>query len=471
MLTFVNSDQPTPETSRKIFSLYELTKSLESVIGKAYQRPYWIRAEIAKLNFYPKSGHCYPDLVDKKDGATLAQIRGIIWSGPFMQVKQKFFEVTHEHLRDGMKVLLLASVHFHPTHGLTLQIADIDPSFTMGEMARERFESIARLKKEGLLNKNQSLPFPLLPQRVAIISIETSKGYQDFMQTITDNQQGYRLFTMLFPALLQGSGAIASIREQLERIKKVAHHFDLVVIIRGGGGDVGLSSFDNYTLASSVALFPLPVITGIGHATNETVVELVAHSNKITPTEVAYFLLQKFHDAAERVMEAEVQLFEQIAQVLYSENSLIDRLAERTSTRATEMISRQFNRLNINEITLVKELKSGLIKHRLMLENLTLKTGQTAKTELKSGLEKIIRQQSELTKSVPVFLKNNQRKTELLVEKLKLLDPKNILKRGFSITTVNGKSVKNATQLAEGVEIQTIFHKGKATSTIKKIED
>ncbi len=466
----MNSTQPTAETNRKVFTLFELTQSLESVINKAYQRPYWIRAEIAKLNYYPKSGHCYPDLVEKKDGKTLAQIRSTIWAGTYAQINNKFIEVTRENLNDGMNVLMLASVHFHPVHGLTLQIADIDPSFTLGEMARERFESVAKLKKEGIFDQNRNVPFPMLPQRVAIISVETSKGYQDFIKTINDNALQFKFFTMLFPALLQGAGAIVSIKQQLERLQKVKNHFDVVVIIRGGGGDVGLSSFDNYTLASSVARFPLPVITGIGHATNETVVEMVAHSNKITPTEVAYFLLQKFTEAYGQLHEAELLLFENTHEQIHNENRTIGRLAERTSTRAGSMISGQRNKLNIVEITLVKELKSKLIRQQSLLANQQEKTIRLSGIVLKAKKEKLNIHQLALTKSIPRSIDFNTKKIELLNEKIKLLDPKNILKRGFSITTINGKSVKNATQLSVGDEIETIYHTGKTTSTIKKTE-
>ena len=233
----------------KYHSLLELTQSVESVINKTYTKSYWVKAEIAKLNFYPKSGHCYPDLVEKQNGKVVAQMRAIIWAGSFKDMSLKFTNVTNEKIGDGMTVLLRCSVKFSPIYGLSLQIHDIEPSFTLGELAKEKQKSIARLKDEGKFYKNKQLLPPLLIQRLAIISVETSKGYQDFIKVIDNNEWGYKFFHMLFPALLQGDGAVKSITSQLTSINKIIHHFDAVLIIRGGGGDIGLSIFDNYNLA------------------------------------------------------------------------------------------------------------------------------------------------------------------------------------------------------------------------------
>jgi exodeoxyribonuclease VII large subunit len=466
----LTTHQDTSGFERKVFSLFELTKSIESVIGKAYQRSYWIRAEIAKLNFYPKSGHCYPDLVEKENGHTMAQIRATIWAGPFQSISRKFLEVTREPLSDGMKVLFLASVNFHPTHGLTLQISDIDPSFSLGEMARERNESIAKLKKEGLFDLNRGLPFPVLPQRIAIISVETSKGFHDFMQTIANNEGGFQLFTMLFPALLQGAGAITSIRQQLARIKKVIHHFDVVIIIRGGGGDVGLSSFDHYTLASAVASFSLPVITGIGHATNQTVVELVAHSNKITPTEVAYFLLERFQLFAERVDEAETYIMNFAENFLTQHNQELGLLADRMNSRTLSLMAGHHYRLNRSGLLLERELKSRAHQQKLHLKQLSDWLNGASRQLFARDRIAIQSFGQHLEKELPRFLSSATRQVELLEQKNQLLDPVNVLKRGFSITTRQGKSVRDAAQLKAGEEIETRLYNGKTVSVIKKIE-
>ena len=258
--------------TQKYYSLGELTGSIRKVIAKAYTSAYWVKTEIAKLNFYPYSGHCYPDLVEKQNNKVVAQIRSTIWSGTFDAITKKFRQATGENLSEGMTVLFLVRVVYHEQHGLSLNILDVEPSFTLGEMAREKQQAIQRLKKEGLFDLNKQLAFPLLPKNIAVISVETSKGYHDFLNILQNNRYGYHFEQTLFPALLQGEGAVKSIVQQLKAIAHYTGRFDVVVIIRGGGGDVGLSAYNNYTLAKEVAGFPLPVITGIGHATNETVI-------------------------------------------------------------------------------------------------------------------------------------------------------------------------------------------------------
>jgi exodeoxyribonuclease VII large subunit len=287
-----------PETinDRKVFSLLEVARSISKTIADRYTSSFWVKAELLKLNHYPRSGHCYPDLVEKSAGSVVAQVRSNLWKSDYNQINRRFLEVTGEPLKDGINILLQARIQYDPIHGLSLQILDIDPGFTMGEMLREKLDTIKKLKEEGLFERNKTLPFPLLPKRVAVISVETSKGYSDFRKKIDENPYGFHFFYMLFPSLLQGDGAVPELKRQLNRIRIVKDHFDVVAIIRGGGGDLGLSCYDNYELAKEVALFPLPVLAGIGHSTNETVVQMVAFKNNITPTDLADYLIRKFSD-------------------------------------------------------------------------------------------------------------------------------------------------------------------------------
>jgi len=273
------------EIPQKYYTLSQLAESLQSVVRSKYASPYWIKAEIVRLNYYPKSGHCYPDLVDKVGGKVKSQMRAIIWSRDYYRINADFVKKTGNPLGDGMEILFRGKLEYSPIHGLSVIISEISAEFVLGKMALEKAKNLERLKKEGLFYLNKGLSFPMLPKRIAIISVETSKGFHDFINIIDNNTRGYKFFWMLFPALLQGDGAVQSIIQQLEQIRKVKHHFDMVAIIRGGGGDVGLSCYDHYDLASTVASFPIPVISGIGHSTNETLVEMVAHYNPITPTD------------------------------------------------------------------------------------------------------------------------------------------------------------------------------------------
>lgn len=281
---------------RPVYTLSDISKSLQSIISKTYNQPYYIKAEIIKLNYYPRMGHCYPELAEKEDEKIKAQMRAIIWSSQYKTINERFKKITGDIIKEGITILCLASIEYSPQYGLALHIQDIEPTFTLGEMAKSKIAVIERLKKEGIFNANKKMQLPLIPKRIAIISIETSKGYSDFMITLLQNNWNYKFDCQLFPAILQGEKAITTITEQLAVIKSRITEFDCVVIIRGGGGDVGLSCYDHYQLAREVAIFPIPVLSGIGHSTNETVTEMVAYANKITPTEVAYFLIQKFHD-------------------------------------------------------------------------------------------------------------------------------------------------------------------------------
>src|SRR5687768_5031155 len=213
-----------PETinSKKVFSLVEVTLSIQRTIAERYKTPFWVKAEMNKLNHYSHSGHCYPELVEKKDGKVIALIKSNLWKSDFDRINQNFIKVLKEPLRDGVNILFCASISFDSSHGLSLRILDIDPSFSLGELEREKQETLERLKKEGIFNLNKSLTLPLLPQRIAIISVETSKGYSDFLKVIEQNPWGYKFFKLLFPSLLQGDRSVISICNQLRQIKKIS---------------------------------------------------------------------------------------------------------------------------------------------------------------------------------------------------------------------------------------------------------
>ena len=464
------SEKTIAHNPTKYYTLLELTKSIESVIKKTYTRSYWVKAEIAKLNYYPKSGHCYPDLVEKEKGVVLAQIRATIWAGHFNDISNKFLSVTKEPLSDGMTVLIRTSVSFHPVYGLGLHISDIEPSFTLGEMAKEKLLSIEKLKKEGIFHNNKQLEPPMLMQRIAVISVETSKGYHDFTNIVDGNEWGYKFFHMLFPAILQGESAINSITEQLNRIKKAQEHFDVVVIIRGGGGDIGLSSYDNYKLAKAVALFPIPIITGIGHATNETVVELVAFINKITPTDVGYYLLQKFHNFSVRVQDAQSGLINKSKQISNDERVKIKNISMFLKNNTNRLI--YDNRLNLARSTHeFNRIAISFIERKRMRFTRLISTLSDKPKQLISTEEKLILQSGKrLITSVNTNIVSNHMRLSSLSDKLRLLEPKNILKRGYSITSHKGKTVLNTNNLKLNDIVETQTYEGSFKSKVQSIE-
>ncbi len=451
---------------RHIYSLFEISKSIRQVINNTFKGYYWIKAEIVKLNFYPKSGHCYPDLVEKEQGKIKAQIRANIWSSNFIKINNKFKSATGEPLKDGLHILFLARVVYHEHYGLSLNIIDIEPSFTIGEMAKEKQDTIRRLQQENVFFNNKNLSFALIPKRLAIISVETSKGYKDFLNVINNNQHGYIIEHKLFPALLQGDAAINSIIKQFDIIIKDIENFEALCIIRGGGGDVGLNAFDSYLLAHKVATFPLPVITGIGHSTNQTVVQMVAFANKITPTEAGHFIIQRFLNFEERLAQVEEQMFKYSKERLKTEDYKIDNLlnifksktekyisANRFFIKSFEskIISLTVNILNNQKIKLFGFNKSMDINvlQQLKLENIRVKT----------SIKIILKNIAYLFNKEKILLSNQE-------NKLQLLKPENILKRGYSITFYSGKVLKNAKALKIGNKITTQLYKGVVKSKV-----
>ena len=410
---------------KKIFSLLEVTKSIQKTLNERYKSSFWVKAEMNKLNFYNHSGHCYPELVEKKDGKIIAQIKAHLWKDDYNRINDNFQKILKEPLKDGIKILFQAKISYDPTYGLALWIMNIDPSYTLGDLEREKQETIIRLKEEDIYTKNKLLKMPLLPQRIAIISVETSKGYADFLKVIDSNLWNYKFFHYLFPSLLQGDKALQSISAQLERIKKVKHHFDVVAIIRGGGGDVGLSCYNNYLLAKEIALFPLPVITGIGHATNETVAEMVSFANEITPTKLAEYLLQKFHNFSVPVQEAE--------------KKIIDRSRRLLSEKKVKFQS---------EIKLFRSVTENvLMANHYIVSQFKEKLLAQSKLRLENSL-------SEL---------NN------IERNVSNMDPINVLKRGYSITFLNGKAVKNLSQVKSGDTLDTALFEGNIISIVNHI--
>ena len=417
-----------PETvnDKQIFSLLEVTKSIQKTIADRYRNTYWIKAEMNKLNYYGHSGHCYPELVEKSEGKVIAQVKANLWRDDYNSINSRFVRVLKEPLKDGIKILLLASISFDPVYGLSLRILDIDPSYTLGDLEKEKQESISRLREEGIFNRNKELSLSLLPQRLAIISVETSKGYADFTQVLDTNPWGYRFFHMLFPAVLQGEKAVSSIILQLRRIVKVKHHFDAVAIIRGGGGDVGLSCYNHYLLAREIALFPIPVITGIGHATNETVAEMISFSNAITPTKMAEYLIQKFHNFSVPVQRARETMIDRARRILLDEKTRLQ-----------------------SEAKLFRSVTSNAI-----LEN--------------HGMVNALRQ--TLLRSGTFFFRNERVKLDSLEKEVRHLSPESVLKRGYSITTVKGRIVKDIKELREGDIIETTLANGNIQSAVTSIK-
>ena len=454
------SDQP------QIFTLRQVVSSIRKTIEERYNREYWVKAEMHKLG-QTRSGHCYPELVQKEDGKIVAEMRGTIWKRNFEQINKRFIDVVKEPLKEDTTLLMKVKVSFHEIYGMSLQISDIDPNYALGELQRERSETLKRLQKENLIDANQKVDFSLLPKRVAIISAESSKGLSDFMKVIEENNWNYSFFTMLFPATLQGDMAEHTIIAQLEKIKRVRNHFDIVVIVRGGGGEVGMSCYNNYNLCKAVASFPLPVLTGIGHSTNLTVAEMVSYRNAITPTELGDFLIQAFHNFSVPVKDAAKSIKIQSHHVISQ---------ERARFIQTSLSFKHGTRQYLSETSHVlvrygRDLKTGVIH---ALQQRKEKIGRVEQ-HTSSACKYLLQQHNSFLQSsmleLPIYgktvLRTANNEIEKLEQSIRLMDPLNVLKRGYSITTLNGLSIGEKNKAKVGDTIITRTAKLELVSTVK----
>ena len=460
---------PEQFNGKEIYSLLQVTKSIETTIKKRYNSSYWIKAEMNKLNFYKHSGHCFPELVEKVNGKIVTQIASTLWNRDFNRINNNFLEKINEPLKDGIKILFLAKIEYTSIYGLKLTIVDIDPTFTLGDLEKEKQDTIQKLKSMGVYSQNRELKLPLLPKRIAIISVETSKGYEDFLNVMESAKQhfNYKFFHMLFPSLLQGDKAVPSLLKQLQTIKKLKNHFDIVAIIRGGGGDVGLSCFNNFELAKEITLFPIPVLSGIGHATNETVTEMVSHENSITPTKLADFLIQKFHNFSVPLMEGQRKIKEYAKKILIEEKSNFN-LEVKSLQRVTKgILIQKKHEINKNAQMVVhlsgyqfQRAKSNLNNSTNKLQQITIHRCSAEKDRISRYQDSLHNESNNIFKNLNLILNSTKRN-------LNNLSPAQVLKRGYSITQLNGKSISSYQVTSEGDLLKTVLFDG---SIITKVE-
>jgi exodeoxyribonuclease VII large subunit len=433
-------------SEKQVFSLKQVVQSIQKTIEDRYSTNYWVKAEMHKMNRYP-SGHAFPELVQKEDGKIVAQITGTIWKQQLERINEAFINVVKEPLQDGKMLLLLVKINYHPTFGLTLQILDIDPSYSLGELQREREETLKKLEALQLINQNQSKEFPLLPKRIAIISGDSSKGLSDFYQVLQENPYHYYFEMTLFEAYVQGDLAVNSIVNALERIKENIHQFDVVVIVRGGGAEVGMTCYNHFDLCKSIASFPIPVLTGIGHSTNLTVAELVAFRNAITPTKLAEFLVMTF-----REFDLEIQ-----------------QLTQQLSLESERLLAMKQQKLvaQANGLTQVVQRRVRNAKERFL--SLQFQVQHQSRSQLAKHQQLIENQETLLKPHVHFFLDKQVHKLHQLEEKVHFLDPIHVLKRGYSITRINGKAIDEKSIIEIDAHIETETIQGTISSKVTSV--
>ncbi len=451
-------------------SLHELNNSIRDSISVAFPERLWVIAEINELNIN-KSGHCYLELIEKNNDTDeiIAKARATIWAFTFRLLKPYFETTTGRNFSSGLKVLLLVKVEFHELYGYSLNIHDIDPTYTIGDLAIQRRKTIEKLKNEGVFQMNKELELPSLPSKIAIISSETAAGYQDFIDQLNQNPYGYVYNTKLFPSIMQGNDAIESITHSLDRIYNYGDFFDVVVLIRGGGSQSDLSCFDNYWLANHVAQFPIPILTGIGHDKDESVTDLVAKHSLKTPTAVAEYLINRYLDLENDLTELYNLIVSEVNASLENNKKILSQISIQLVPVIQTAITRQIRMLN--QFSTVFKLNTDQNihnKNNYLHDQLSLMGFHLKKFFIKSSNE-IYYLKKILLVLTGKFSTSQHQNLHLIGQSLGLLDPQQVLKRGYSLTYASGKIVRNASVLIKGQSITTKFSIGKANSIVKKV--
>ena len=428
----------------KSLTLFELNSLVRSAVELTLADDYWVEAELAEV--CERGGHCYMELVQKNaDGATtVARASAKCWRSAWSLVRPHFERVTGEPLHAGMKVLMQVHAQFHENYGFSWIVTDIDPTFTLGDMARKRLETIRRLKAAGVFELNKELTLPLFAQRVAVVSSETAAGYGDFCNQLAANPYGFGFSVRLFPAIMQGERTERSVISALNAINAEADSFDCVVIIRGGGATSDLSAFDSLALAENVANFPLPVITGIGHERDESVVDMVANMRAKTPTAAATLLVDNLKRTSDRIAAAQDRMLTAVSRRMDYERMRLARVAERIPVLFSLVSVRQTARIEALSARLRAAVRLGLDSASRRIDSLS----------------------AAMTPAAMRRLTAESHRLELLSQRVAAADPDRLLKRGYSITLHNGRAVRSAGELKAGDEIVTRLGRGTVSSTV-----
>ena len=404
-------------------TLVELNGLVRDAIENALPEEYWVEAELSECREH--GGHCYMELIEKDEHSAtpVARASAKCWRQTWVMVKPYFERTTGQQLRAGMKVLLRVYAQFHEAYGFSWIVSDIDPTYTLGDMARKRQEIIRQLKEEGVFDLQRELRIPTFAKRIAVISAEHAAGYGDFCRQLEDNDYGFKFDVTLFPAIMQGEQVEASVVDALNEIYQRISDFDVVCILRGGGATADLSGFDTLALAENVAQFPLPIITGIGHERDESILDMISNTRVKTPTAAAALLTDNLLRVLERLDDASQRLSYAVNQRINSQKTRMATLTTLIPTLALRIVSDQ--------------------RHRI----------ETTKSRLPIAIERRLTHQKHLLESLSL--------------KLQGFDPQLLLSRGYSITLKDGRAVRDPQQLKPGDEIETRVEKGTIRSVVK----
>ncbi len=425
-------------------TLYELNSLVAETIQLTMDRTYWVKAEISDLRI--RNGHCYMDLIEKeaKRNTPIAHARACCWRNVWAMLSPYFQRSTGETLHSGLNVLLEVYPQFHPQYGFTWIVENINPEYSLGDMLRHRQAIVEQLKKEGVFTLNKELHLPLFCQRLAVISSQTAAGYEDFCKHLYANEKHYRFSVTLFQATMQGEYIETSIIDALNKIYDCISDFDAVVIIRGGGATSDLSGFDSLLLAENVANFPLPIITGIGHERDECVLDMVSHVRVKTPTAAAAFFIDRLDQVWQTLQEAQERIKQITTTYIHNECNRIDHIAYRLAPLCT---------------------KRQLVEH-MRLNNLSSKLSDLALHYVSMKSMQICHIEEKLQLQCNESMREQQHHLDTLAHKIDLLDPQNVLNRGYSFTVCSGKVIRDSKDVKVGSMLQTHVQHGVIASLV-----
>ena len=446
-------------------SLFELNACVSAVLRHALRERYWVKAEISELHV-GSSGHCYLELVEKdsEGSALVAKARATIWKQTFPTLSAHFRRATGQPLQAGIKVLVQVQVSFHELYGYALTLTDIEPAFTLGDLAQRRAHILQQLTDDGVIDLNKQLPLPCPITRVAVISSATAAGYGDFCHQLQSS--GFTFTTQLFAATMQGEGVEESIIAALDRIASEAARWDVVVILRGGGAVTDLHGFDTYLLAANVAQFPLPVITGIGHERDDTLIDHVAHTKCKTPTAVAAFLIEQRARLADDLRLLQRRLAQAVQQFMLREHTVLTRLCADMQLLATDTLTQARRTLMHTAARLAPTAHAYTATQHTVLSSLLNRAERAARRRTATERQQLATLPLQLSHATQHLLAHKRHELSMLQQAWHLSGPERILSMGYSLTLHHGMPVTHAAHLTPGDEVRILLANGAATAQV-----
>jgi len=448
-------------------SLLQLNNIIKKTVNENFNSKYWVVAEISDIreNY---SGHCYLELIqkDENNNNIVAKARANIWANTYRILKPYFETSTKTQLSSGIKILILVTIEFHELYGFSLTIYDIEPSFTIGDIELKKAKIIEQLVKDGIFEMNKELEFPIVPQRVAVISSDTAAGYEDFCKQLNNNRNNFKFNIVLFQAFMQGEQAESSIVGALDKINNKIQQFDVVAIIRGGGGKSDLSCFDNYQIASNICQFPIPVLSGIGHQRDNSIVDMVSNENLKTPTAVADFIIEKTEEFYNSILFMNDNIMQYATNMLDNKNNELYNLIQKLKN---EVLSKNFNQkekfFNLSN-NLTKNVYNVIYYNNTKYNTLRSKIKVILSSEIKSNKTKLVYENEKLLNSINQYIEKNKSNINTMERLVNQNNIKTVLGKGFSITKLNNKTLKNKSEAISDQLIETELYDGIIKSQI-----